>query len=127
MKSKFSGFVAITSVLIMSAGIWIILIGMVGLHLNESLTMQSWRKANTLSLLGDGCFEVTARSIILNKFYTGQTLSQGLDSCIINVIKTGNKFQINITARSGDYYKKFKIGAVLTAGKLNINSWQELE
>ncbi len=125
--NKQSGFVIITTVLIMAAGIWVILIGQAGLHLNETLMMQSWRSTNNLSTVANGCAEIAYRGLILDRFFSGQTLSWGANSCIITIIKSGKNYQIGIVANTGNYQKKVTISAVINADKVNINSWQELE
>jgi len=127
MKNNNQAFVIITSVLIMAAGIWVVLVGQAGLHLNESLANQSWRKSNELSFVTDGCLDVAYRGLEIDRFYPGQSLSVGGNSCIINVVRNGGNYQIIVTARSGEYYKKIQAGANLNAGSLTVNSWQELE
>lgn len=127
MKERKSGFVIMAAVLVMAAAIWLILLGQAHLHLNESLINRSWQESQSLAFVSDACLEIAYRGLVLDQFYTGQSLSWGSRSCIITIAKELDDYQIKVSALSNDYYKKIEVEASLNAGQLTINSWREAE
>ena len=127
MKKESRAFVAITTVLVVAIAIWLMLIGQAFVHLNESLLAQSWRAGLATEMTARACLNIAYRAIIVNPGYAGQNLSWSENSCIIEVLASGNDYQIRVRARVGDYYKKIETRASVASGRLTVNNWQEAE
>jgi hypothetical protein len=125
--NKPKGVIAITAVLIISAGVWLILIGQAALHLNQSFMADSHNRGEALVMIAQGCLELAWRAIELNPNYGGENLSVQGHSCIINVIKNGTNYQLTVTAQSDRYYKKILAGANLINGSLAVDYWRQSE
>jgi len=127
MKKEPRAFVAITTVLVVAIAIWLMSIGQAFVHLNESLLTQSWRAGLEAEVVARGCLNIAYQAIVINSNYVGQNLSWGVNSCIIEVLASGNDYQIVVRARTGDYYKKIETSASVASGRLTVNNWQEAE
>jgi hypothetical protein len=121
------GLVALASVLIISAGVWLILAGQAALHVNQAFLSDSYTKGESVFLLAQGCLDLSWRSILLNPEYKGQNLSQLDQSCIIKVVKTQDYYQVDVEAQHGNYYKKIMAAASLVDGKLFLDYWRQAE
>ncbi len=121
------GVVALVSVIIVSASAWLMLIGQTVLQLNQVFISESDNRGTQVTLLAQGCLELSKRSVILKSNFKGQNLSLDGQSCIITVDRKKDFYQFEVTARVGQYYKKISADALLINDELVISNWRQSE
>lgn len=127
VKSK-SAFVMMGTVIAVAVVVAVLVISQATMSTNDAWSDRAWRSSIVAQALAQSCVELTYRSLLLNPDYSGQSLSVAENLCIIEVLKqVGDSYQVTVTARVGEYYKKIQAGVSVISGVLTVNAWQEAE
>jgi hypothetical protein len=123
------GFVAILTIVVVSAAVLIMAYNasLLGLgELDQGYTSQRGEEAFAMA---DGCMEETLRRLRLDISYAGETITTSNGSCIIAVTTLGADRTITVTANTPDnHYKKIEANVTLSGATLPViavNSWEE--
>lgn len=133
MKNQ-RGFIAFTSLLVVSAVALAIAVSISLLGITEASTSLGFKKGQEVLKIAEGCAEEALLRLRDDATYDldGAEVSlPGLDgSCTMDISDTGANRTIDITATiSGppQYVKKLQITAKRAGNSINITSWQEVE
>ena len=123
MKNK-NGFIAMTSILVISAVVLIISITVSMLSIGEGQSgLAHYKGENTLTFV-EGCMEDALINARNNVSYNGGNITRPEGTCVITVVKSGNW---TITATTTNTFFKRTIEAVITrASSITILSWKEI-
>jgi len=120
-----NGFIALLTVIIISAAALIIAYNASLLGLGElDMGYDSQRGGETLSI-ADGCMEEAFSRLKLDSNYNGGALNLGDGSCTIVVVANVNDRIITITSTLDIYNKKIEADVTLIGNVITINSWTE--
>lgn len=98
---KFKGYSLITGVLLLSATIIVALLSIASLNLQSGEDELSARFYHELRAFGDGCMEEGFIRLKRDTSFTLASLSEGDNSCTINVVGTqGNAFRVSVAAEN---------------------------
>jgi hypothetical protein len=124
-----NGFVALFTILVVSASVLIMAFSASLLGLGELDLGYTAQKGAEAFAIADGCTEESLRKLRLNSVYTGGYLTTVNGSCIINIVTSGSDRTITVTASTTDnYYKTIETNITLSADVIPIvtlNSWEE--
>jgi len=87
-----------------------------------------WQGTDEAFNVADGCTENALERLKFEENYSGETLSQTGQSCIITVSKTGTPMtsaSIQVVGIKGNYRQKISLTLGVVGDKFNIISWQE--
>lgn len=119
-----NGFLAMSTVLIVSAVVMAIAISTMLIGIGDGKTgLLHWNGTNGL-YLSEGCMEDALLKLRANASYTGGTITRPEGSCTVSVTGSGS-YTITVTSTKGTATRQ--IQAVATrSGKVAISSWKEL-
>lgn len=129
MNQNTHGFMAITSLLIISAVTMSIAISMSIIGISQAQNSLTFKKGQETLTIAKGCLENTLQILKTDPSYPGGTLNIDAASCNITVTSTGANKAIEITAiLSGppDFTKKISATARTTGTSINLINWQEI-
>ena len=123
MKNR-KGFLAMSTVLIVSAIVLAIAVSTSLMGIGEGKTgLLHWQGSNAL-YLAEGCMEDALLKLRANVSYSGGTVTRPEGSCTVTVAGSGT-YTITVTATNITSTRQ--IQAVATrSGKVAISSWKEL-
>ncbi len=118
------GFAVLLVILIVSATITILAVGMGLSAINENQITLYHGQSIKLSMLLDACADEALIQLNRDNNYTGETLNIQEKSCIISVSGTGAERSIDISANIGKHSKNLHIDVTISP-TFTITSWQE--
>jgi hypothetical protein len=120
------GFVALMTIVIVSAAALIIAYSASFLGLGELDMGYVEYRGSEAYYIADGCMEEALERLRLDASYTGSILSMTNGSCIMSVVTGGGISTTTITASTTDsYHKKLESVTAVSGGVVTINSWEE--
>lgn len=124
------GYIALTSVIIISAMIMIIAATMSSYSFFSRSNILDAELKKISNALAEACVETALLKLAQNNSYAGnENISIGGKQCLILAIEAGgqaNQKIIKTTASSSNYYANLKITATIIASGILINSWEEV-
>lgn len=124
------GFIAFTTILIVSAVTLAIAVSVSLLGITEANTSLGFKKGQETLKIAEGCGEEALLRLRDDSSYSGGSLTVGDGSCAITISGVGSSKTIDITATiigPPEYVKKIQISAKRIGNSINIISWQEVE
>jgi len=128
IRKKSYGFIAFTSLLVISAVTMAIALSVTLMGITSANSSLGYQKGQTAVKIGESCLEETLYRLRGDGNFTGATLAVGSGSCIATVSATGNIRTISVTSIIAGPPKHVKMlqGIVRRAGKsITLTSWQE--
>lgn len=129
-KKHQQGFIAFTSLLVISAVTLAIAVSISLLGITEANTSLGFKKGQEALKIAESCSEEALLRLRDNAGYAGGSLNVGNGSCNMSISGIGSDRTIEITATltgPPDYVKKLQVTAKRVGNSINITSWQELE
>lgn len=136
LKSQFikkeesnKGFMAITSLLIISAIALSISISMTIVGINAAQNSLSLIKGTQTLKVAESCLEEALIRLKANSAYSGGSLNIDNASCTITITSTGANKTIDITSTTSgppDFVKHIQATARTTGTSINLLNWQEI-
>lgn len=123
--NKKPAMAVLTSVLIISAVLLTIALGMGVNAISENQIGLYQSKAQRLLINAEGCVDEALTQLSGDDTYTGDTITIDGSSCTIVVSGNGSNRTIDVTASESDYTKNLRIEASLNP-TMTISSWQEI-
>jgi len=123
------GFIAFTSLLVISAVALTIALSISLLGINEAKSSLDFKKGQETLKIAEGCLEEALIRLRDKVDYSGGSLNLGDGSCTISISGTGSDRTIDITATitgPPDYIKKLQAVIKRTGYAVNLISWQEV-
>lgn len=124
------GFIAFTSLLIISAVTLAIALSISLLGISAANTALGFKKGQETLKICEGCLEESLLRLRDNVNYSGGSLAVGNGNCTITVSGTGSSRTIDITsiiAGPPQYVKKIRATVKRTGNSLNLLTWLEVE
>jgi hypothetical protein len=123
MKNR-KGFLAMSTVLIVSAIVMAIAVSVSLIGIGEGKTgLIHWQGSNAL-YLAEGCMEDALLKLRASAIYSGGTITRPEGSCTVTVTGSGT-YTVTVTATNASATRS--IQAIATrSGKVAISSWKEL-
>ncbi|MCI0564169.1 MAG: hypothetical protein MN733_37315 [Nitrososphaera sp.] len=119
------GFVAITTVLVISAVAVATVSTAMLLGVGEMLASFAGMEGQESLQLVEGCVEDALIKIHANSAWAGGTLNRPEGSCTVTINSPNPNWNITVTTTSGDFQRKVQV--VFTRGtSLVITSWEEI-
>lgn len=125
-----SGFIALTSILIIAAVILAISVSVPLLAIEEGKSALSFKKGRETLKIAEGCIEEAMLRLRDNANYTGGSLTVGDGSCTITVSGTGVNRTIDVEASITtpvDYIRNIRVAVKRVGNSINVLTWQEME
>ena len=125
---RINGFIAFTSLLIISAVALAIAASISLLGVDEAKSSLSFKKGQESLKLAEGCLEEALIRLRDDNDYTGGSLNLGDGSCTIGVSGEGNDRTITIQSTISDppdYIKNLSATVKLTGNSIKLVTWQE--
>jgi len=124
-KKKNEGFVAIASVLLISAVVLAISISVSLLSIGE--INSGYAKIQGESTLGfvEGCTEDALLKLSNDSSYLGGTIVRPEGTCSISVSSLSGTYTLTVTGNSTNYNRTIEVSATRTS-KISILSWKEI-
>lgn len=129
MNSK-NGFIALTSILVISAVALAVTVSISLLGVGEAKSSLDFKKGQEALKIAEGCVEEALLRLRDDASYSGGSLNVGNGSCTINISGTGSDRTIDVSATLSvppDYVKKLQITAKRIGNSINSITWQEVE
>lgn len=124
------GFIAFTSLLIISAVALSIAASISLLGVDEAKSSLSFKKGQEAVKLAEGCLEESLLRLRDNATYSGGSLNLGDGSCTISISGTGANKTITIEAtitEPSNYIKNLSATVKRIGNSINLLTWQEIE
>jgi len=122
-KINTSGIAALLIVVIIGATALIMALGASLLGMGELEMGYLSHRGGEVSTFGDGCVENTLEQLRKNNNYTGETLVNLENSCIIDVQTNGNLRNIFVTSTQSSMTTQFEVVADISQNPISILSW----
>lgn len=122
-----SGYIALVSVLIISAVIVVIAISVALLSISEGQLSLAEVKSQTSLDFVDACAEDVLLRINNDETYSGGTLSLPQGDCTVVVNSAGTDFTVTVEGTLDGYRKKVELKFTRVPPNLNLTSWVEVE
>ena len=125
-----SGFIAFTSLLIISAAALAIAVSISFLGIGEAKSSLDFKKGQEVLKIAESGAEEALLRLRDNARYTDGTLNLGDGSCTINVSGSGSEKTIAISATipgTPQYVRKLKVIAKRVGNSINLTGWEETE
>lgn len=119
------GFIALTTVLMITAVGLAIAASVALLSIGEVQTGLSLFKGEETYAFVDGCMEDALHKTATNPSYSGGTITRPEGTCTITASKTANTWTITSTTTATDYVRTMQVIATMSAS-LKLASWKEL-
>jgi hypothetical protein len=130
-KNKYTsqkGYIAFTSLLVISAITTTILISSVLISVTVAKNALSYKKGQETKISADGCLENAMLRLQLDNTYSGETLVVGNTSCSITVSGVGANKTVNIESvitGPPNYSKGIQAGVSVKGTGISITSYQQ--
>ena len=119
-----SGFLAMSTVLIVSAIVMAIAVSVSLIGIGEGKTGLLHNQGSTALFLAEGCMEDALLNLRASSSYTGGTITRPDGSCTVTVTGSGT-YTLTATATSALSTRLLQVVAT-RSGKVAISSWKEL-
>lgn len=119
------GYVAVSTVLLLSAMILMSAVSLVALGIGESQAAFAGTRGEEALTLVEGCTEDALYKLWENASYTGGAITRPEGSCTIAVSNSNPTYTLTITATSATYTRSIQVVATRTT-QLTITSWKEI-
>jgi len=120
-----SGFVALTTVLILSAVAIAIGITVSRLSIGQGQASLALTNGESSLHFVEGCMEDALSKARTNINYASGTITRPEGTCNVVVSKVGTTWTITTTQTGADYAKSVQVVATRTVNGITITSWQE--
>lgn len=130
VKEVNDGFVAFTSLLVISAVALIVAISIALLGIGESRASLDFKKGQEVLKAAEGCVEEALLRLRDSGLYSGGALNVGDGSCNIVISGSGSSRTITVEATISDppdYVRNIEVTVKRTGNSINILTWQESE
>ena len=125
MKNKNLGFIAITSVLIISAVVLAITISVSMLSLGQGQAGLALTKGEEALSFVDGCAEDALLKLRASSTYTGGNITRPEGTCTVTITSVGSTY--TLTVSTADILYKRTVRIVANKGSaITITSWKEI-
>ena len=125
MKKIKNGFIALTSILVISVVILSITLTVVYLSVGQGQSSLAITKGEDQLNFVEGCMEDALLKIRANASYAGGTITRPEGSCSITVSQVGNIYTVNSTGSVLNYKRTVQVNATRSS-TIVINSWKEI-
>jgi hypothetical protein len=125
-SNQSKGFIAITTVLIISLVTLAIATTVAMLSINEAQSSLATSMGNDSLTLTEGCAEDALIKSWADNAYSGGSITRPEGSCTITVTKASNVWTITATSTATSYRKSVQITATRTSSSLTVSSWKEI-
>lgn len=120
-----SGFIALVSMLTISAVVLSITLTVVYLSIGQGQSGLALSKGEDQLTFVEGCMEDALLKIRANASYAGGSITRPEGTCTITVSQAGSEYTVTSTVTNTNY--KRTIQAVVTRGAtITITSWKEI-
>jgi hypothetical protein len=120
------GFVAISSVLVLSVVIITLVIGITVLSIGHGQASLAVTRGEEKIALLDGCAEEAIIRAQQDASYSGGSLVRSEGTCTVAVTKVANDWTVTITSADTQYNRTIQLVFNRQGRKITIASWQEL-
>jgi hypothetical protein len=120
------GYIAIASVLVISAFLVAVVISLAILSVSEMQMSLSPVKSEDALRLAESCAEDTLLRVNKNPAYTVSSLSIPLGTCTITMSSVGANYTLAVDATKDGYNKKIQVLATRASSGISITSWKEI-
>lgn len=125
------GFIALITIVIISATTLLLVLGASGIGLGELDSGFSDGKSGEAFAIAEGCIDEVLRRLHLDSNYgvgAGTiNLSVHNGSCTIEVTANASERTINVTGTADDFNKSLRVVATVSGGTVTLDSWSEVE
>lgn len=128
-KSSKEGYIAFTSLLIISTVTIAVATSVALLGVNELKTSLTHKKGQEAYVIAQSCIEESLQRLKNDSSYNGGSLNVGNGSCTINISGTDPDYVIianGILTGPPDYSKKINAQVKRAQGTIVITNWQEI-
>jgi hypothetical protein len=122
------GFMALTSIIIVSAITLAIAVSISLLGVGEARNSLDFKKGQSTLLSAEGCIEEALIRLKLDEGYPGGSLNVGDGACNISVSGTGADRTIDVAAQTTNgstYLKRIQVTIRRAGTAVNITGWSE--
>ena len=129
-KNISRGFVALTSILIISAVALSVTVSIALLGITEARNSLDFKEGIEAFKLAEACGEEGMLRSRNDDTYTGGTLNFTEGNCTIAITDTGTGYQLDITATSvgpPDFVKSIQIQSEVDGNGVTVVTWSEVE
>lgn len=123
------GYIAFTSILVISAVVLAIAAGVSFMGISEANTFLGFKKGKEALYIADSCIEDALVRVRDSSTYSSGSLNVGDGSCTITVTRAGQNFTIDaegLIAGPPQYRKKIRVTGVKTGYHVNVLTWSEI-
>lgn len=129
-----SGYVALVSVMIMSAVLLLLSVAVSGTSVLGRLNVLTYQYKEASRGLADGCVDAALLRLINNSGYSpsNESVSVGTQSCtIVSVTPSGGQKVIQVqgiypATANGRSYTNLQVRVTVSTGSLVVHSWEEV-
>ena len=124
-----NGYIAFTSILVISIVALMISTSISLLGIGESKSALDYKKGQETLVIAESCAEEALLRLRNDDTYLGGSLNLGGGSCTINIENVDDNFTIDIQAEIAgppNYVKRIQVEAVRAGNSMNIISWAEI-
>ncbi|SRR6056297_585264 len=122
---KENGAAALLLILIIGTSAFLMAFTAAQLGWGEMEMGHGYSRGKQALFLAEGCLDEALRRLKVDSSYSGETLSFGEKSCIIEVSGTGSTRNIVATGTAFSYTQRVEVDISLNGADININSWEE--
>ena len=123
---KAKGYIAITTVMLISAITLMIAVTVTLVSINEGQSSLASSKGEERLSFVDGCMEDAILKIRNSASYAGGTTTTPDGNCAITVAKVGSVYTVTASPVDLTYLKKVQAVVTRGASTVTITSWQEI-
>lgn len=120
------GFIAMTTVLILSVVVVTIVTTVSLLSIGESQSAFALMKGEDALQFSEGCAEDALQRIRADESYAGGTFSRPEGMCVIGVSQEGNTWTITAYSDTADYMRNIQVVFERTVTGIVLTSWREM-
>lgn len=120
------GYIALVSLLMISAVALGIVLVVSSLSISEAQMSLSVKKGSEARYIAEACAENALEMIKDSPAYSEESLSIFGGSCTISISTAGSDWTVTSTAEKDNYSKTIEVQLTRTS-QITINSWQEIQ
>jgi hypothetical protein len=125
IKNTIDGYVALTTVLVVSAVIVVIVLSISILSVSSVQTSLSSKKSSESLDIVDACGELVLKEIRSNPSFNETTITLPEGTCNLQITENSGEYTIIIDTEVEGYTKSITIEATRNATGVILNSWRE--
>lgn len=126
MENRSRGFMAITTVLIISAVVLLIAITVSLTGVNEGQTSFAVDNGEQNLALVEGCAEDYLLKIRANSSFTASNITRPEGTCSITINVGNPNWDITVSSTNSDYQRKVQVKFTRSSSGITLTSWQEI-